>query len=555
MLKNRLIRVMPLFLAAALQVMPMLRSLVPAVTQGLTPSAWSIILKIGAGTVALMGSYHAVSGASTTIVPLATGYTVYLTNGILYKNLLTTGPESAGSWSTNNIANSGTAAFQMFPGVSLTNSNGKIGGVPVLASGVATNSVVITAWHGGGNTLEHTYTNFTFIAFSATPGAVAVNFSPTGAVAAANSLTWNIDGGAWRTNNTTNIFVLPGAHVINYTNLAGWSAPTGQTVTVTSSALTSLTPTFTQLYGGLQVNIQPIGTPMQTGLWTVDGSGSYTNGTTTNLTMTGTHSLTFSAVSGYTTPTTQSVTVTNGTTNVVTAVYLNPTSGNLQVSMGPDAANAAGARWEVDSNGIWLATGIATNLPPGSHTISYSNVSGWTTPSNHTVTIGTGVLARVTGTYAVAPAGALQVNLSPAGAVTAGAQWQVDGGALQSSGAVVAGLNAGNHAVAFKPVSGWLTPGGQTPSVTGGTTNTISGTYVQIAAPVITNFTVSGTSLVLKGSGTAGAGFSVLSTNNVKLPHTNWPVIFTGTITNGTFIYNGTSSPAAGATFYRVSSQ
>ena len=398
MLKNRLIRVMPLFLAAALQVMPMLRSLVPAVTQGLTPSAWSIILKIGAGTVALMGSYHAVSGASTTIVPLATGYTVYLTNGILYKNLLTTGPESAGSWSTNNIANSGTAAFQMFPGVSLTNSNGKIGGVPVLASGVATNSVVITAWHGGGNTLEHTYTNFTFIAFSATPGAVAVNFSPTGAV-------------------------------------------------------------------------------------------------------------------------------------------------------------AAGARWEVDSNGIWLATGIATNLPPGSHTISYSNVSGWTTPSNHTVTIGTGVLARVTGTYAVAPAGALQVNLSPAGAVTAGAQWQVDGGALQSSGAVVAGLNAGNHAVAFKPVSGWLTPGGQTPSVTGGTTNTISGTYVQIAAPVITNFTVSGTSLVLKGSGTAGAGFSVLSTNNVKLPHTNWPVIFTGTITNGTFIYNGTSSPAAGATFYRVSSQ
>ena len=171
------------------------------------------------------------------------------------------------------------------------------------------------------------------------------------------------------------------------------------------------------------------------------------------------------------------------------------------------------------------------------------------------MTLTNGVLARVTGTYAVAPTGALQVNLSPAGAVTAGAQWQVDGGTLQSSGAVVSGLNAGSHAVAFKPVSGWLTPGGQTPTVTSGTTNTISGTYVQIAAPVITNFTVSGTSLVLKGSGTAGAGFSVLSTNNVKLPHTNWPVIFTGTITNGTFIYNGTASPAAGGKFYRVSSQ
>ena len=555
MLKNRLFRVMPLFLAAALQVMPMLRSLLPAVTQGLTPSAWSIILKIGAGTVALLGSYHAVSGASTTIVPLATGYTLYLTNGILFKQTLTTSPNSAGSWSTNNIANGSTAVFQLFPNFSLTNSTGKIGGVPVVASGVATNSVVITAWEGSGNTLVHTYTNFTFITFSATPGSVAVNLSATGAVAAANSLTWNIDGGAWRTNNTTNIFVLPGSHVINYTNLAGWSAPTGQTVTVTSSTLTSLTPTFTPLYGGLQVNLQPIGTPMQTGLWTVDGSGSYTNGTTTNLAMAGTHSLTFSAISGYTTPTTQSVTVTNGTTNVVTAVYLNPTSGNLLVSLGPDAVNAAGARWQVDSNGIWLATSIATNLTPGSHTVSYSNVSGWTTPANHTVTIGTGVLARLTGTYVVAPTGALQVNLSPTGAVTAGAQWQVDGGTLQSSGSVVAGLNAGSHTVAFKAVSGWLTPGGQTPTVTSGATNTISGTYVPITAPVITNFTVSGTSLVLQGSGTTGAGFSVLATNNVTQPHTNWPVIFTGTITNGTFIYNGTSSPAAGGKYYRVSSQ
>ena len=555
MLKNRLFRVMPLFLAAALQVMPMLRSLLPAVTQGLTPSAWSIILKIGAGTVALLGSYHAVSGASTTIVPLATGYTLYLTNGILFKQTLTTSPNSAGSWSTNNIANGSTAVFQLFPNFSLTNSTGKIGGVPVVASGVATNSVVITAWEGSGNTLVHTYTNFTFITFSATPGSVAVNFSPTGAVAAATGLTWNIDGGAWRTNNTTTIFVLPGSHVINYTNLAGWSAPTGQTVTVTSSTLTSLTPTFTPLYGGLQVNLQPIGTPMQTGLWTVDGSGSYTNGTTTNLAMAGTHSLTFSAISGYTTPTTQSVTVTNGTTNVVTAVYLNPTSGNLLVSLGPDAVNAAGARWQVDSNGIWLATSIATNLTPGSHTVSYSNVSGWTTPANHTVTIGTGVLARLTGTYVVAPTGALQVNLSPTGAVTAGAQWQVDGGTLQSSGSVVAGLNAGSHTVAFKAVSGWLTPGGQTPTVTSGATNTISGTYVPITAPVITNFTVSGTSLVLQGSGTTGAGFSVLATNNVTQPHTNWPVIFTGTITNGTFIYNGTSSPAAGGKYYRVSSQ
>ena len=555
MFKYRLVRVMPLLLAAALQIMPLLRSMVPTVTQGLTPSAWSIILKIGAGAVALMGSYHAVSGASVTISPVNVGNIIYLTNGLAYKRLLGTSPLVARSWSINGLSSSGTAYFQLFPNFSLTNANGYIAGTPVLNSGINTNHATITAWEGSSDNQSSTSTGFTFIVFSAIPGSVAVNLSPTGAVAAANSLTWNIDGGAWQTNNTTNIFVLPGSHVINYTNLAGWIATTGQTVTVTSSTLTTLTPTFTPLYGGLQVNVQPVGTPLQTGLWSVDGSGSYPSGTVTNVIASGTHSVTFSAVSGYNTAATQTITVTNGATNVITAVYLNASSGNLLVNIGPPGANTAGAMWQVDNNGIWLPAGAATNLPSGSHTISYSSIAGWTTPNSQVVSTINGLLTRVTGTYVAAPTGGLQVNLSPAGAVTAGAQWQVDGGALQSSGAVVTGLTGGSHTVAFKAVSGWLTPGGQTPAVTSGTTNIISGTYVQIAAPVITNFTVSGTSLVLKGSGTSGAGFSMLTTNNPTLPHTNWPVIFTGTITNGTFIYNGTSSPAAGAKFYRVSSQ
>jgi hypothetical protein len=45
--------------------------------------------------------------------------------------------------------------------------------------------------------------------------------------------------------------------------------------------------------------------------------------------------------------------------------------------------------------------------------------------------------------------GSLQVTLAPAGAVSAGAQWQVDGGAWQSSGATVSGLAPGSHTVAF----------------------------------------------------------------------------------------------------------
>jgi hypothetical protein len=74
--------------------------------------------------------------------------------------------------------------------------------------------------------------------------------------------------------------------------------------------------------------------------------------------------------------------------------------------------------------------------------------------------------------------GALQVNLSPAAAVDAGAQWRVDGGAWQDSGATVADLAAGTHAVAFKEVQGWTAPGPQDTLIEAGGTRVADAAYV-----------------------------------------------------------------------------
>ena len=73
--------------------------------------------------------------------------------------------------------------------------------------------------------------------------------------------------------------------------------------------------------------------------------------------------------------------------------------------------------------------------------------------------------------------GSLTVTISPAGAASAGAQWQVDGGALQNSGATVSGLSTGAHTVAFSTVSGYTTPAGQNVTITSGATATANGTY------------------------------------------------------------------------------
>ncbi|HWN95451.1 MAG TPA: HYR domain-containing protein, partial [Methylomirabilota bacterium] len=74
--------------------------------------------------------------------------------------------------------------------------------------------------------------------------------------------------------------------------------------------------------------------------------------------------------------------------------------------------------------------------------------------------------------------GALQVTINPPGAVSAGAQWQLDGGAYQNSGTVVTNLSAGNHTVSFSTVAGWITPGNQIVAVGSDTTNTVSGNYI-----------------------------------------------------------------------------
>jgi len=79
-------------------------------------------------------------------------------------------------------------------------------------------------------------------------------------------------------------------------------------------------------------------------------------------------------------------------------VELSPDS--LQVTLGPTAARNAGAQWQLDG-GINQKGGVTTldNIAPGSHTVSFTPVSGWITPSNQTVTITNGEAASVVGLY------------------------------------------------------------------------------------------------------------------------------------------------------------
>jgi len=71
----------------------------------------------------------------------------------------------------------------------------------------------------------------------------------------------------------------------------------------------------------------------------------------------------------------------------------------------------------------------------------------------------------------------VQVTLAPAGAITAGAQWNVDGGAWQSSAATLSGLTVGNHMVYYNSIAGWNAPANASVAITNNVTTTLTGTY------------------------------------------------------------------------------
>ncbi|MGA3179365.1 MAG: IPT/TIG domain-containing protein [Verrucomicrobiota bacterium] len=317
-------------------------------------------------------------------------------------------------------------------------------------------------------------------------GSVEVTILPSNAVAA--GAMWEVDGnGAWQTNGAVvSGLAVVSNHTVSFSTVAGFATPGSQLVSVTNGMTNMVTGDYLPPSGALEVTILPAQVVAAGATWEVDNNGQWqTSGAVVaGLNVTSNHTVAFLNVSGWFTPANQSVAVTNGTTNLVTATYVQQT-GSLEVTMQPPAAVAAGAMWQVDG-GPWqtneaVASGLATVT---THTVAFTNLPGWATPANLTVSITNGMTNLVTGTYAQ-ELGSLEVTITPAAAVTAGAAWQVDGMGYTNSGATVANLSAGNHTVSFNAVSDWDTPANQTVAISNGVTSQATGVYtlVKIGKP------------------------------------------------------------------------
>ncbi|MCP4110152.1 MAG: hypothetical protein GY749_32290, partial [Desulfobacteraceae bacterium] len=212
------------------------------------------------------------------------------------------------------------------------------------------------------------------------------------------------------------------------------------------------------------------------GQWSADsGTTWYDSGATATLDA-GDYTVTFSTVSGYNSPSDQSVAITAGSSETVTGTYTE--TGSLQVVIEPQSAIDSGAQWQVDS-GDWQDSDITvSDLSAGEHILSFSRLSGWRKPIDRTVTITAGETKTATGTYREAQGtGILQVTIQSQNAVDAGAQWNMDGGDWQDSDEMLTNVSAGDHEINFKDIDGWAAPDSQTVDISDGAFEIITGTY------------------------------------------------------------------------------
>jgi hypothetical protein len=82
--------------------------------------------------------------------------------------------------------------------------------------------------------------------------------------------------------------------------------------------------------------------------------------------------------------------------------------------------------------------------------------------------------------------GSLGVTLNPSAAVTAGAQWSLNGGTYQNDGTVLNGLPIGQYTISFKSIPGYITPPDKIAAVTLNGSTGVTGNYAAAGAVQVT---------------------------------------------------------------------
>ena len=227
--------------------------------------------------------------------------------------------------------------------------------------------------------------------------------------------------------------------------------------------------------GTLEVTLLPPEAVTAGARWSVGDGDWRDSGTTVSDLEVGTYTVKYAAVAGWSAPAEEEVTLSDGQATRISREYT-PLPGALTVLLvaesvqglakSPSSQPVLDAQWRVDG-GPWQDSGATvTGLAPGIHGVEFSQEDGWIAPTAEEVTIESDQTLDITRQYTLPP-GSLSIVLVPeqpaltplgSGGPSFDAQWRVDGGPWQDSGATVIGLSVGHHSVEYSQIDGWIAP-------------------------------------------------------------------------------------------------
>lgn len=261
------------------------------------------------------------------------------------------------------------------------------------------------------STGKTTFTSVTYIRLYTPPsltGSLTVTINPA-AVRNAGAK-WRRKGTTiWRTSGYTETGVPAGNHTVEFKSVSGWFIPT-RTVSVAAGKKTSIICTYGQinfLTGSLTVTINPATVRNAGAKWRRKGTTTWrTSGYIETGVPAGSHTIEFSSVSGWYIPN-RTVSITTGKMTSIICTYgqiirVDPpiSTGSLTVTINPEKARNAGAKWRRKGTSIWRTSGYTeTNVPAGSHTVEFSFIGGWLKPLDREVSISAGQTTWTTGKY------------------------------------------------------------------------------------------------------------------------------------------------------------
>ncbi|NIP55678.1 MAG: hypothetical protein GWN77_06655 [Gammaproteobacteria bacterium] len=306
-------------------------------------------------------------------------------------------------------------------------------------------------------------------------GSLQVVISPQEVVDA--NAQWRVDDGPWHDSNHIQTHLSVGSHTVEYKPVYSWFEPNSRTVQIEHAQTTVTTGNYIRKIGALQVTISPQEVVDAGAMWRVAGrTWRDSNEIEPNIPI-GLYTVDYKPVTNWIKPDSHTVRIDYLQTTAVSETYV--PSGTVQVTISPQQAVDAGARWRVDG-GQWRNSGsISRSLPVGLHTVDYKSLPNWNEPNSHSVQINHGQITTTTGTY-IFHTGSLQVIISPQEAIDEGAKWRVDAGPWHGSEDIEPNLNVGFHTVEYKPLgSAWIAPAKESVRILNAQTTVTTITYIK----------------------------------------------------------------------------